>query len=157
MHVLVLVAVLGQPTPPPTLPKSTTTTTTRPARPGADDHDDHGDHGTGHAADDRTADDRPPPPPSTTATTTPPPAPTTTTTSIPLNDLPIADPFKFARPTTDALLAATEAAVTPVTVATTGQVVGAVTSVWGGVPHPATVVIATSAWLPDGRDSRWRR
>ena len=108
-QVLVLAAVLGQPTPPPTLPKP-------PAHP--------------------------------TTTTRPPAAPTTTTTSIPLNDLPIADPFKYARPTTDALLASTEAAVTPVTVATPGQVAGTVTATWGGVPHVANVVTATGAWLP---------
>jgi len=132
--VLVLVAVLGQPTPPPTLPKSTTTTTTRPAPPAP----------TNPAT---TVPGTPPPPPTTTAPP-PPPPPTTTTTSIPLNDLPIADPFKFARPTTDALLAATEAALTPVTVATAGQVVGVVTSVWGGAPHPTNVVVASTAALP---------
>ena len=135
--VLVLVAVLGQPTPPPTLPKSTTTTTTRPAP-------------TAPTTTTTTAPGTPPTtaPPPTTTTAPPPPPPTTTTTSIPLNDLPIADPFKFARPTTDALLAATEAALTPVTVATAGQVVGVVTSVWGGVPHPTNVVVASTASLP---------
>ena len=120
--VLVLVAVLGQPTPPPTLPKSTTATTTTTTTT------------TGPAA------------PAAPATTGP-PSPTTTTT-IPLNDLPIADPFKFARPPTDALLAATQAAVTPVTVATAGQVVGSVVSIWGGRPHPALVVMASTARLP---------
>lgn len=133
-EVLVLVAVLGQPTPPPTLPKPTTTTT-RPTTP---------------APTTTTAPPVPGAPPTTPAptTTTAPPAPTTTTTSIPLNDLPIADPFKFARPTTEALLAATSAAITPVTVATAGQPVGVVTSTWGGTAHAATVVTGAGAWLP---------
>jgi len=137
-EVLVLVAVLGQPTPPPTLPKPTpaqtpasTPTTTTPTAP-------------------------PPPttpgaPPTTTTTTAPappPPPPTTTTTSIPINDLPIADPFKFARPVTEALLTATRAAVTPVTVATPGQEMGTVTATWGGVVHHAAYVTAAGAWLP---------
>ena len=142
--VLVIVAVLGQPTPPPTLPKPPpTTTTTQPAPAPAPEP----------TTTTTTVPGTPPPatePPTTTTTTAPPPPPppTTTTTSIPLNDLPIADPFKFARPTTDALLAATQAAVTPVTVATPGQVVGTVTSTWGGVAHPASVVTASGAWLP---------
>jgi hypothetical protein len=67
-----------------------------------------------------------------------------------VDDLPISDPFKYARPTTDALLSATRAAVTPVTVATAGQVVGTVTSTWGGVVHPTSIVTATGAWLPGG-------
>jgi len=131
--VLVLVAVLGQPTPPPTLPKPTPTTTSPPA--------------PAPAPTTTTVPGTPPPPPPPTTTTQPPP-PTTTTTSIPLNDLPIADPFKFARPTTEALLAATSAAITPVVVATPGQAVGAVTATWGGVPHPAAVVTGAGAWLP---------
>jgi len=135
--VLVLVAVLGQPTPPPTLPKPTPTTTTTAPPPPAP---------TTTAP---TVPGTPPtvPPPTTTTTTTPPP-PTTTTTSIPLNDLPIADPFKFARPTTETLLAATSAAITPVTVATPGQPVGVMTSTWGGIPHTTAVVAGAGAWLP---------
>ncbi len=134
--VLVIVDVLGQPTPPPTLPKPTpTTTTTRPPpttttvppAPGA-----------------------PPPPPTTTttSTTTTRPPPTTTTTTLPLTDLPIADPFKFTRPVVDSLLAATRAAIVPVTVATAGATVGSVTTVWGGQPHTARYVTASDAWLP---------
>jgi hypothetical protein len=136
--VLVIVDVLGQPTPPPTLPKpSPTTTTTRPppttttAPPAA---------GT-------------PPPPSTaptttTTTTTTRPPPTTTTTTVPSTDLPIADPFKFTRPVVEPLLAATQAAIVPVTVATTGAPAGSVTTVWGGQPHSARYVTASEAWLP---------
>jgi D-alanyl-D-alanine carboxypeptidase (penicillin-binding protein 5/6) len=132
-QVLVLVAVLGQPTPSPTLPKSTTTTTRAPA----------------NSIPVSTTTSAPPNPTTTTAPPhSPTPVPTTTTTTIPLNDLPIADPFKYAGPTTDALLAATEAAVIPVSVATSGEVAGTVTSTWGGVPHAATVVTGTSAWLP---------
>jgi len=128
--VLVIVAVLGQPTPPPTLPKptpttttTTTTTTTAPPAPGA-----------------------PPPPPTTTTTTEPPP--TTTTTSIPLKDLPIADPFKFTRPVVEPLLAATQAAIVPVTVATKGAEAGTVTATWGGRPHTVSYATAAGAWLP---------
>jgi serine-type D-Ala-D-Ala carboxypeptidase (penicillin-binding protein 5/6) len=125
-QVLVLVAVLGQPTPPPTMPTASTTTTTGtttsptkvPLTPGSK---------PGSAQSNQS---------------------TTTTTSTPLNDLPIADPFKYAGPTTVALLAATEAAVAPVEVATAGEAAGTVTVTWGGVPHVATVVIGSSAWLP---------
>ncbi len=118
--VLVLVAVLGQPTPAPTEPTTTTTTAPRATSPG----------------------------PTTTTTSPRATGSTTTTTTTPQNDLPIADPFKYARPTTDALLAATSAAVTAVTVASPGQPVGAVTTTWGGVRHPAAVVTSGSAWLP---------
>jgi D-alanyl-D-alanine carboxypeptidase (penicillin-binding protein 5/6) len=119
-EVLVLVAVLGQPTPPPTQPKKTPTTTRGPTTPTKK---------TG---------------PTTTTTSTS----TTTTTTIPLNDLPIADPFKYAGPTTVALLSATRAAVIPVEVAKVGQVAGTVTATWGGVPHAASVVIGANVWLP---------
>jgi hypothetical protein len=126
--VLVIVAVLGQPTPPPTLPKpspttSTTTTTTLPATPGT-------------------------PPAAPTATTTTRPSPTTTTTSIPLQDLPVADPFKYTRPVVEALLAATRAAIVTVTVATKGTEAGTVTATWGGVAHAAVYVHAAGASLP---------
>ncbi len=84
--------------------------------------------------------------PATTTTTTNPRS--TTTTTVPANDLPIADPFKYARPTTEALLTATSAGLTAVTVATHGQPIGTVTSTWGGVPHPAAVVTSSGAWLP---------
>jgi D-alanyl-D-alanine carboxypeptidase (penicillin-binding protein 5/6) len=134
-QVLVIVDVLGQPTPPPTLPKpppptttTTTTTTTTPPTPGAPG--------------------APPPPPTTTTTTTTRPPPTTTTTSIPLKDLPIADPFKFTRPVVEPLLAATQAAIIPVTVAKTGAASGTVTATWGGRSHSASYVTAAGAWLP---------
>jgi D-alanyl-D-alanine carboxypeptidase (penicillin-binding protein 5/6) len=154
--VLVMVAVLGQPTPPPTLPKPTPTTTKPPPVPTPTT--------TVPAAGAPPPAGSPSPPtaptttvaaptttvaaPTTTTAPPPPPQPTTTTTSIPLNDLPISDPFKFARPTTDALLAATEGAVRPVTVASAGQVAGTVTATWGGVPHAVTFVASTGAWLP---------
>jgi D-alanyl-D-alanine carboxypeptidase (penicillin-binding protein 5/6) len=79
--VLVLAAVLGQPTPPPIVPKTTTTTapkpppttttttTTAPPAPGA------------APAPVTTA-----PPPTTSPPATAPPPPPTTTTTIPLND-----------------------------------------------------------------------
>ncbi len=131
-QVLVLTAVLGQPTPPPVQPKPTTTTTTAP-RPA-------------------------PPPPVTGSTTTPPPTagggpppspptPPTTTTTTPLDDLTIPDPFKYTRPVVDRLLSAAVAGVVPVTVATAGELLGSVSSTWGGVAHPAPVVAATGAWL----------
>ncbi len=140
--VLVIVDVLGQPTPPPTLPKpppTTTTTTTRPppttttAPP---------------AAGAPPAVGAPPPPPTTPTTTTTRPPPTTTTTTLPLTDLPIADPFKFTRPIVEPLLAATQAAIVRVTVATAGAPAGSVTTVWGGQPHSARYVTASEAWLP---------
>jgi hypothetical protein len=122
--VLVIVAVLGQPTPPPTLPKPTptTTTTTAPPAPGAP----------------------PSAPPPTTTTTEPPP----TTTTIPLRDLPIVDPFKFTRPVAETLLAATQSAIVPVTVATKGAPVGSVISTWGGQTHAVTFAMGAGAWLP---------
>ena len=119
--VLVIVAVLGQPTPPPTQPKPTATTTTTTA---------------------------PPPAPGAPATTTTRPTPTTTTTTTPVQDLPVADPFKYTRPVVEALLAATRAAIVPVTVATKGSAAGTVTATWGGQVHAATYVYATGAWLP---------
>jgi D-alanyl-D-alanine carboxypeptidase (penicillin-binding protein 5/6) len=84
----------------------------------------------------------PKPTPTTTTTTT------TTTTSIPLKDLPIADPFKFTRPVVEPLLAATQAAIVPVTVATKGAVAGTVTATWGGRPHTVSYATAAGAWLP---------
>ncbi len=83
---LVIEAVLGQPTPAPTVPKSTT-----------DDHptSHHDDHHPGGGTT---------PPAGQATTTTQPPASSTTTTSVPLDDLPIADPFKYARPVAEGLL-----------------------------------------------------
>ncbi len=127
-QVLVLAAVLGQPTPPPVRPPTTTTTTT--PRPPAT-----------------------PPAPATGSSTTQPPPPvrppptTTTSTTTPESDLTIPDPFKFTRPVVERLLSAAEAAVVEVTVATAGQLEGSVTSTWGGVAHPAPVVAANGASL----------
>ena len=90
----------------------------------------------------------PKPPPTTPTTTTTLPPPTTTTTSIPLKDLPIADPFKFTRPVVEPLLAATQAAIIPVTVAKAGAASGTVTATWGGRSHSASYVTAAGAWLP---------
>jgi D-alanyl-D-alanine carboxypeptidase (penicillin-binding protein 5/6) len=98
----------------------------------------------------------PSPPPSTSSTTTStthagtsgPPTTTTTTTTTPPNDLPIADPFRYAAPTTLSLLAAARASITPVLVASPGQVVGTVSTTWGGTVHLAPYVTATGAWLP---------
>ena len=45
------------------------------------------------------------------------------------------------------LLSAAEAAVVEVTVATVGELLGSVTSTWGGMAHPAPVVAATGASL----------
>ncbi len=129
---VVIEAVLGQPTPPPTIPKPTTTTTTRPPATTTT---------TAPAAG------APPAAPTTTTTTQPPP-PTTTTTSIPIDDLPIADPFKYARPVAEGLLAATQAGISQVTVATSGSPAGTVTATWGGESHAATYVTADDAWLP---------
>jgi D-alanyl-D-alanine carboxypeptidase (penicillin-binding protein 5/6) len=93
----------------------------------------------------------PPPSPvsSTTSTThaTATGAPTTTTT-IPADDEPIGNPFKYAAPTSLSLMSATRAAVTTVTVATAGHVVGAVATTWGGTIHLAPYVTAEGAWLP---------
>jgi D-alanyl-D-alanine carboxypeptidase (penicillin-binding protein 5/6) len=135
--VLVLVAVLGQPTPPPTLPKPepTTTPTTTPTTPTAPANPD---------ASSTTTTTTTTTPTTTTPTTTTP----TTTTSIPVTDLPIADPFKFARPVAETLLAATKAAVIPVTVASAGQVAGTVSASWGGVAHHVPYVTSSGAWLP---------
>lgn len=140
--VTVLVAVLGQPVPPPTLPKPPPTTappppptTTTPAPPPT------------------TAPPAPgaaPPPPTTTppppTTTTIPPPPTTTTT-IPVDDLPVVDPLKFTRPASDGLLTATGAAIVPVSVASAGQAVGTVTATWGGQRHRVEVITSKGAFL----------
>lgn len=100
----------------------------------------------------------PPPPPATTppkagAASVPAPTTTTTTTTDPTtdpandDDNPITDPFRLTRPVVDRLLAATEAGVVPVTVATPGAPEGSVSSTWGGMAHPAPVVAASGAWL----------
>jgi hypothetical protein len=131
--VLVIVAVLGQPTPPPVLPATTTTTRPRPS---------------------------PTPPPSSAGaatsttpgptTTTEPlrPGPTTTTTSIPYDELMIVDPFKFTRPVVEPLLQAAQAGLVDAEVATAHQQVGTVASTWGGRSHPVSVVTTAGAHLP---------
>lgn len=127
--VLVLAAVLGQPTPPPIVPKPTTTeappvtTTTTTITP------------AGGTAPPTTA-----PPPTTTV-------PPTTTTTVPLNDLNVPDPFRYARPVVEGLLNATQAAVVPVAVTTEGQSVGTVTAHWGSTSHQVEVVASQAAWL----------
>ena len=133
---LVLVAVLGQPTPPPIVPKTTTTTAPKPAPTTT------------------TTTTAPAPgvvPPPTTAppptTPPPPPPPPTTTTTIPIDDLQVPDPLKYTRPVTEALLAATQAGMVPVSVATEGAVLGTATAVWGGQPHKVAVVAGSTASL----------
>ncbi len=135
-QVVTLVAVLGQPVPPPIVPPTTTTTTT-------------------------TTTTAPPPPPAPTPTPTPavppasppppappPPAPTPSpTTTIPLNDLTVPDPLRFTRPVTEALLAATEQGIQAVAVSEGGQAVASVVTRWGGSDHRVTVVTARSTFL----------
>jgi D-alanyl-D-alanine carboxypeptidase (penicillin-binding protein 5/6) len=87
-------------------------------------------------------------PAGTTTTTTRPSGTTTTTTTLPLNDEPVVDPFKYAGPTTQTLLTAAQAGIARVTVATEGGVAGKVTSTWGGQVHTVTYVTASGAWLP---------
>ena len=135
--VLVLEAVLGQPTPPPIVPPTTTTTAPKPAPTTT------------------TTTTAPPapgavPPPPTTAppppTTVPRPPPTTTTT-IPLKDLVVPDPLKYTRPVAEALLRSAMAGVVSVPVATKGAGVGTATAEWGGQQHRVAVVAAQSASL----------
>jgi D-alanyl-D-alanine carboxypeptidase (penicillin-binding protein 5/6) len=102
---------------------------------------------------------QPTPPPTvpttttTTTTTAPPPgspvvtAPTTTTTTIPVDQLNVADPFKYTRPVVEALLNATAAAVVKAPVAAAGQMVGTVDANWGGTVHRVSVVTGEDAWL----------
>ena len=153
--VLVLVAVLSQPVPPPIIPKSTTTTRPAPASTAPP---------TTAAPTPTTPTTAAPPgstappatavPPTTAvppATAAPPttaaPPRTTPSTSIPLNDLQVPDPLRYTRPVTEALLTASENAVVRVAVATAGQVVGAVTVTWGGSAHPVPMVTGRGAWL----------
>jgi D-alanyl-D-alanine carboxypeptidase len=118
-QVQVLVAVLGQPVPPPITPNSTTTTAPPPT----------------------TA---PLPPTSTPPTPT---TPTTPTTTIPKDDLEVPDPFRYTRPVIATLLNATEAAIVPVTAAVPGQPVGTVTANWGGTHHRVEVITSGGALL----------
>ena len=105
---------------------------------------------TGQPTPPPTAPPRPPPPvrPGTTTTTTRPPRHDHDHHHPAADDEPVVDPFKYAGPTTTALLAAAQAGISRVTVATRGSVAGTVTSTWGGTDHPATYVSATDAWLP---------
>jgi serine-type D-Ala-D-Ala carboxypeptidase (penicillin-binding protein 5/6) len=139
--VLVLAAVLGQPTPPPIVPKTTTTTAPKPApttttttapapAPGA------------APAPVTTA-----PPPSTAPPPTTPPPPATTTTTVPLNDLEVPDPFRYTRPVVEGLLTAAQAGVIPATVAKVGDLLGTASAEWGGEQHRVAVVAAQSAWV----------
>ncbi|MBF6555984.1 MAG: hypothetical protein IVW52_07365 [Acidimicrobiales bacterium] len=135
--VTVLVAVLAQPVPPPTIPKPapTTTTTTAPPPPPATTAPPAA---PGAVVPPTTA-----PPPTTTTT----PPPTTTTTTIPLDDLPVVDPLRYTRPVVEGLLTATESAIVPITVATRGQLVGTVITHWGGGAHRVGVVTSAGAFL----------
>ena len=143
--VLVLAAVLGQPTPPPIVPKTTTTTAPKPAPPPAP------------ATTTTTAAPAPgpapapittaPPPTTTAPPPTAPPPPLTTTTTIPLNDLQVPDPFRYTRPVVEGLLTAAQAGVAPATVAKAGDLLGTATAEWGGEQHRVPVVVAQSAWI----------
>ena len=91
-------------------------------------------------------------PPTATTTTTAasahaPPTSTTTTSTIPADDLEVPDVFRYAGPTAQSLLAAAQAGVVQVPVATAGQSAGTVTARWGGHSYPAEVIAARSAWL----------
>jgi D-alanyl-D-alanine carboxypeptidase (penicillin-binding protein 5/6) len=95
----------------------------------------------------------PPPVPTSTTTSTsttvpppPPPGPTTTTT-LPPGEFTVPDPFRYTRPVTNSLLAATAAAVVPVTVSNAGAAVGTATTSWGGRTYRVPVVTAHRAWL----------
>lgn len=147
--VVVLAAVLGQPTPPPVEPTTTTTrppppttttptsapptTTTAPAAGAAPP--------SPATAPPATA---PTPPPPTTAPATSPP---TTTTTIPRDDLPVPDPFRYTRPAVEGLLSSAEAGVVRFTVTRGGQPAGTVTATWGGHDYQVPVVASGQAWL----------
>jgi serine-type D-Ala-D-Ala carboxypeptidase (penicillin-binding protein 5/6) len=94
----------------------------------------------------------PPPVPTSTTTSTsttappPPPGPSTTTT-LPPGEFTVPDPFRYTRPVANALLAATAAAVVPVTVSSAGAAVGSATTSWGGRTYRVPVVTARRAWL----------
>jgi len=145
-NVLVMATVLGQPTPPPTMPTTTTTlppppkTTTTTTTTTPTDTTDATDPAAPTTTSSSTT--------TTTTTTTRPRPTTTTTTSLPITDLPIADPFKFARPVVDALLGAARVAVGTVEVAIAGEVMGTMTSTWGGVAHQVPYVTGSGGWLP---------
>ena len=156
--VLVLAAVLAQPTPPPIVPKTTTTTAPKPAPAPPATAAAPAPAPPATAAPAPTA--APPattappatiaPPPTTAPpatapppTTPPPPAPTTTT--IPLKDLQVPDPFRYTRPVVEGLLTAAQTGVVPTTVAKAGDLVGSVTAVWGGQQHRVAVVAAQTA------------
>ena len=138
--VLVLEAVLGQPTPPPIIPPTTTTTAPKPAPT------------TTTTTTTTLAPGAVPPPTTAPPPTTPPPPttqppPPTTTTTIPISDLEVPDPLKYTQPVADALLRATLAGVVSVPVATAGASVGTATAEWGGHQHRVAVVAAQSASL----------
>jgi serine-type D-Ala-D-Ala carboxypeptidase (penicillin-binding protein 5/6) len=96
----------------------------------------------------------PPVTPTTTTTTTVPGAPptsapptTTTTTTIPTNDLEIQFPLLYTGPVVEKLLDATEQGVVAVPLASPGQVVGTVTSHWGGTAHQVRAVASGRATM----------
>jgi hypothetical protein len=129
--VLVLEAVLGQPTPPPIVPPTTTTTVPKPPPPTT----------TTTLAPGAVA-----PPPTVAPPTTAPP-PTTTTTTIPISDLEVPDPLKYTQPAAEALLRAAMAGVVAVPVATAGATVGTATAEWGSEQHRVAVVAERTASL----------
>jgi len=132
--VLVLAAVLGQPTPPPVVPATTTTTrpapttTTAPGPPAA----------AAPAAPAASA-------PAPTTSTAPPTGPTSTTTTTPVDDLEVPDPLKYTGPVTESLLQGAQAGVVAVTVAEQGAVVGTASTEWGDLAHRVAVVSGRTA------------
>jgi D-alanyl-D-alanine carboxypeptidase (penicillin-binding protein 5/6) len=89
----------------------------------------------------------PPPPAPTTTVPGAPPTSSTTTTTVPTNDLEIQFPLLYTGPVVEKLLDATAQGVVPVTLATPGQVVGTVTSHWGGTTHQVRAVTSGRAWM----------
>ena len=76
-----------------------------------------------------------------------PPPPSTTTTTVPVNDLEIIYPLRYAGPVVEKLLDAAKAAVVQVPVVTRGQLLVSATAGWDGTPHRWPVVASRGAWL----------
>jgi D-alanyl-D-alanine carboxypeptidase (penicillin-binding protein 5/6) len=87
----------------------------------------------------------PPPPAPTTTVAGTPPTSSTTTTTVPTNDLEIQFPLLYTGPVVEKLLDATAAGIVPVTLSTKGQVMGTVTSHWGGSTHQVRAVAGANA------------
>jgi D-alanyl-D-alanine carboxypeptidase len=139
--VVVLAAVLGQPVPPPTAPTTTTTTTTMPPTTTT----------TAPAAAPAPAPGAAPPSSTPPSTAPPPAAPPASspapTTTVPRDDLPVPDPFRFTRPVVEGLLASAEAGVVRLPLTRPGQPVGTVTASWGGRSHRVPLVASSEVWL----------